>query len=439
MYSQAKHVRERSRIFVRVAGLCAAIATALLIAAAGAGGPLAQEGTDPQDQAPGSGQPTMEEKIVFSSSRDNPAPPFVGSGCDPSNMTPFNYARCNGLNSGELYLMDLDGTDPVRLTTNTDLDVFAALSPNGKNIVFDSNRLRDPLTELINTSDLFVMNTDGTEPMYVVRGSSATWSPDSKNIAFHRSASGTGGPIFNFNPGAPTTDSDIFALKVELDGLNPAEPDANEDEPKLTNLTDNGNATIDDDADWSPKDAPNGDQILFTRYDPATVPKPINSGSNVFTRDIWVMNADGSGKKNLTNNNQEERGATWSPDGTHIVYGCRRPETNGDFLTFEICVMDRNGNNEKVLTSNALADLAASWSPDGNQIVFQRPVGTEGNTQIFVMALQCGDVPCSDPSADGAITGASNATPLTDGASQGVQLAPRAGVLRVSDDEGSAE
>jgi hypothetical protein len=39
------------------------------------------------------------------------------------------------------------------------------------------------------------MNTDGTEQMLLIRGSSATWYLDSKNIAFHASASGHGLPI----------------------------------------------------------------------------------------------------------------------------------------------------------------------------------------------------------------------------------------------------
>src|SRR5829696_412848 len=122
MHSQASHVRERSRMVFRVAGLCAALATALLIAAvAGAQDPLAQEGKDLQDQATGTGQSLLPQ-IVFSSTRDNLAPSFEGSGCDligSSTMPTFNYLRCQNQNQRELYLMNLDGTDPVRLTTNT--------------------------------------------------------------------------------------------------------------------------------------------------------------------------------------------------------------------------------------------------------------------------------------------------------------------------------
>jgi hypothetical protein len=62
-----------------------------------------------------------ETKIAFSSSRDNPT------------ANPFLVA--------EIYLMDPDGGNPIRLTEDTGgANVFAALSPDGKKIVFDSNR-----------------------------------------------------------------------------------------------------------------------------------------------------------------------------------------------------------------------------------------------------------------------------------------------------------
>src|SRR5262245_26487524 len=84
---------------------------------------------------------------------------------DPSN--PFPIVR-----AGEIYLMNEDGTNLRRLTENTVGDFSGALSPDGKKIVFDSTRNRAS-GEPQNTSDLFVMNTDGTEQTYLIRGSSA--------------------------------------------------------------------------------------------------------------------------------------------------------------------------------------------------------------------------------------------------------------------------
>jgi len=76
--------------------------------------------------------------------------------------------------------------------------------------------------EPINTSDLFLMNSDGTEQTRLTSGSSASWSPDGKNITFHASASGNGTPI-RTDPGSATSDSDIFVANVDdlLAGLRP--------------------------------------------------------------------------------------------------------------------------------------------------------------------------------------------------------------------------
>src|SRR5215468_1238129 len=165
---------------------------------------------------------TLESMIVFTSTRDNPVPNPLLTG------------------TTEIYLMSPDGSNVRRLTDNTAADIFPALSPDGKKIVFNSNRNRAE-GEPFNTSDLLVMNTKGEEQMFLIRGSSATWSPDSKNIAFHASASGLGLPI-KADLGAATSDSDIFVANVDDLLAGVAGP---------MNLTNNPDA-IDDDPDWSP-------------------------------------------------------------------------------------------------------------------------------------------------------------------------------------------
>src|SRR5688572_20383092 len=61
----------------------------------------------------------------------------------------------------QIYLMDEDGTNVRRLTDNKHMDNFPSLSPDGRSVVFESNRLRAE-GEPLNTSQLFVMNMDGT-------------------------------------------------------------------------------------------------------------------------------------------------------------------------------------------------------------------------------------------------------------------------------------
>jgi TolB protein len=154
------------------------------------------------------------------------------------------------LNATQIYLMNEGGSNIRRITENKFADNFPSLSPDGKKIVFESNRLR-AAGEPLNTSDLFIMNTDGTGQTLLTRGSSATWSPDSKMIAYHASASGTGLPI-RPHPGAATRDNDIFVLNVNNVLKRSAKP---------INIT-NSPMAIDDDPDWSPA----GDKIVFTSH-----------------------------------------------------------------------------------------------------------------------------------------------------------------------------
>ncbi len=321
-----------------------ALAASVIIGVSGAGllGARAQPGKRGENRA------ARRSTIAFVSTRHDPtADPTV----DPQHA----------LLAAEIYLMDGDGTNPRRLTENTAFDGFPSLSPDGRRIVFDSNRRRaEGEGEPFNTSDLFVMNADGTGQTLVTRGSSATWSPDGKQIAFHASASGTGRPI-KADPGAATSDNDIFVLHVSEVPGNGARP---------KNIT-NSPAAIDDDPDWSP----DGKTIVFTSH--AVTDNPVNSA----TTEIYVIASAGTGTPaRLTNNTEEERAPAWSPDGKRIVFCCRRGGPD-----FEICVMNGDGTGQVQLTDNDVPDLTPSWSPDGKKIVFHRRVGGRGQFQLFVV------------------------------------------------------
>ena len=285
---------------------------------------------------------------------------FISSRYDPALKSPA------WLRAAEIYLMNGDGTNVRRITNNTTGENFPAISPDGKRIVFESNRLRKE-SDPVNWASLFMMNVDGSGETSLVPGNSATWSRDSKSIAFHASASGKS-KLIKRDPGAASIDSDIFILNV--DGFLSKKSSAR-------NMTNNPGA-VDDDPDWSP----DGKLIAFTSH------AVTDDQTNSVTAEIYVIDANGKRKpKRLTNNAEEERAPDWSPDGKLIAYMCRKGEApeGRSIGTFEICVMNADGSGQKRITSNRVPELGLSWSPDGKQLVFHRAIGGVGQFQLFTI------------------------------------------------------
>ena len=76
--------------------------------------------------------------------------------------------------------------------------------------------------------------------------------------------------------------------------------------------------------------------------------------------DIYVMNANGTNKINLTNHLGADRYPAWSPDGRQIAFASNR----NDSFNWEIYVMNNDGTNLRNITNNANAkDLNPTWRP----------------------------------------------------------------------------
>lgn len=80
--------------------------------------------------------------------------------------------------------------------------------------------------------------------------------------------------------------------------------------------------------------------------------------------EIFVMNGDGSGLRQLTTNTVEDRDPVWSPDGTTVAFVSRR---DGNI---EIYSVRADGTGLRRVTNHAATDFLPSFSPDGRQLAF---------------------------------------------------------------------
>lgn len=117
--------------------------------------------------------------------------------------------------------------------------------------------------------------------------------------------------------------------------------------------------------DWSPTFSPDGLKIAFTSM--------LNSDD----QEIYVMNSDGTSKIQITSNIYHDYNSSWSPLDSKIAFVSNRDGNN------EIYVMNSDGTNQIRYTYNSANDINPAWSPGGNKIFFATNIN--GDYEIYVM------------------------------------------------------
>jgi len=112
--------------------------------------------------------------------------------------------------------------------------------------------------------------------------------------------------------------------------------------------------------------------------DEPKAPQLLFASNRTGNSEIFLIGADGSDPKNLTDNPASDVDPAWSPDGKKIAFASDRSGA------FAIHVMDADGNNVMQLTKEADAvDRQPAWSPDGKRIAFRRGVGNRWDIAIM--------------------------------------------------------
>jgi Tol biopolymer transport system component len=262
-------------------------------------------------------------------------------------------------NAGDgIYVMDSDGTNRTRITDATGYSGLA-WSPDGERLAFSTG------DGVGGDAHIYVMNADGTGKTRIssnpgskfeVYVGAPVWSPDGEKVAFGRSvqkvtrsASAAAAGSAEPSPSPVAEKSGIYV--VDADGTNES------------NLIHSGGFGA-----WSP----DGKKIAYMGNHPGGL-----------TSDIFVMNANGSGRRRLTKRLRNFF-PVWSPDGKKIAFLAE--DIHG---TVEIDVMNADGTGRKELASGSIAEHSPAWSLDGQKIAFMKRAGNfisaDGGDDIWVV------------------------------------------------------
>ena len=232
----------------------------------------------------------------------------------------------------DLYLFDSPGSAPRRLTTDPGLDYNGALSPDGRWVVFTSERSGNP--------DLYILDLNGAAgPRPLVESpameDAAAISPDGRRLLFVSTRDGN---------------ADIFAAP-----FRPWNPSAADD---ATNLTRHAAG------DYNPAFSPDGRRILFSSSRDTTVATSTGAGppAAYLASELYVMQADGSDVRRLTHHEGWDGAPAWTPDGQEVVFYSQR---DGDTRIYRTDVDGSDGVAPEPISAPGEAALSPVPASDG--------------------------------------------------------------------------
>lgn len=287
------------------------------------------------------------KKLIFQSTRD-------GRACD------------------QIYTMNIDGSDVRMVSTGKGRTTCSYFFQNGKRITYSSTHLADPacpsrpdfskgyVWAIYPGYDLFSAAPDGSDIKQITKtagyDAEAVISPNGKRITF-----------------TSMRDGDLDIYTMDLDGKNVR---------RLTNqIGYDGGPFWSYDSQW----------IVFRAHHPKTE-KDIADYMALLKEnlirptalEIWVMKADGSNKRQITNNGKANFAPYFFPDGKRVIFASNVADPRG--RDFDLYSVNIDGKGLERITFNPTFDGFPMFSPDGKKIVFasNRKNKVETDTNVFI-------------------------------------------------------
>ena len=286
------------------------------------------------------------KKLIFQSTRD-------GRECD------------------QIYTMNIDGSEVKMVSTGDGRTTCSYFLPGDKRILYSSTHLgakqcppRPDFSQgyvwaVYDTFDIFMANPDGSN----VKQLTNTPGYDAETTINRQ-----GKLVFTSK-----RDGDLDIYTMDSSGKNVK---------RLTN-----ELGYDGGPFWSY----DGKQIVYRAYHPQTEKEKADYTSLLKQNlirptvlDIWVMNADGSNKRQVTKLNKASFAPYFFPDGKRIIFSSNNADPKG--RDFDLYMINVDGTGIERITFNNTFDGFPMFSPDGKKLVFasNRNAVKQGDTNIFI-------------------------------------------------------